>query len=625
MKHSIASAFWFLILTCTGVIGGCTNGSSSPTHPSATHFSVTAPTTVTAGTAFSFTVTVLDASNVAVTSYAGTIHFTSTDVQAIVPVDSVLTNGTANFSATLKTSGSQTLTATDTVTTAITGTSSTISVSPATTHFSITAPTTAVVGMAFPFTVTALDASNVAVTSYAGTIHFTSTDVQAVVPVDSVLTNGTANFLATLQTIGNQTITATDTIAASVTGISNVIVVFSHCLSKGAECPPMFAPCCPGLACIPASTRAFCEPVSQLAPADSRFTSVCNMLTARESHTATLLGNGLVLIIGGDDRTKSLSAAELFNPISRSFAPTADMAEARARHTSTLLNDGTVLVIGGRDASGNALASAESYDPARMSFVPTSKMSNRRESHAATTLSDGRVLVVGGDNTITSLDSAEVFDPASSSFTPTGKMTSSRAFQTATLLKNGKVLVTGGRDGNGNTLASAELYDPTNGLFTQTGRMSSPRKSHTAILLSDGKVLVIGGNNGTVTLATAELFDPVTGSFALTGSMQLGREFHTATLRNDGTVLVAGGANFRPAVNSGAGMGFLPESTATVEVFNPLSRSFTPTSSMVEARSRQTATLLSDGTVVLTGGVDEQIQTAGATIGKILSIAELFQ
>ena len=123
MKHSIASAFWFLILTCTGVIGGCTNGSSSPTHPSATHFSVTAPTTVTAGTAFPFTVTVLDASNVAVTSYAGTIHFTSTDVQAVVPVDSVLTNGTANFSATLKTSGSQTLTATDTVTTAITGTS----------------------------------------------------------------------------------------------------------------------------------------------------------------------------------------------------------------------------------------------------------------------------------------------------------------------------------------------------------------------------------------------------------------------------------------------------------------------------------------------------------------------
>ena len=155
--------------------------------------------------------------------------------------------------------------------------------------------------------------------------------------------------------------------------------------------------------------------------------------------------------------------------------------------------------------------------------------------------------------------------------------------------------------------------------------MSSPRKSHTAILLSDGKVLVIGGNNGTVTLATAELFDPVTGSFALTGSTQLGREFHTATLRNDGTVLVAGGANFRPAVNSGAGMGFLPESTATVEVFNPLSRSFTPTSSMVEARSRQTATLPSDGTVVLTGGVDEQIQTAGATISKILSIAELFQ
>ncbi len=624
MRHSTYFALWLLILTSAGVIGGCTSGSSSPTHPSATHFSVTAPTTAIAGTAFTFTVTALDSSNVVVASYAGTIHFTSTDGQAVIPVNSPLTNGTASFSATLKSSGSQTLTATDTVATSITGTSNLTSVSQLGTHFSITAPTTAVVGTAFPFTVTALDASNVVVTSYAGTIHFTSTDVQAVVPVDSMLPNGTANFSATLKTLGSQTITASDTITASVTGSSNVIVVFSQCLSKGAECAPQFPPCCSGLACIPASLRAFCEPVPQLAPADSRFTSVCNMLTARESQTATLLGDGLVLITGGDDRTISLSTAELFNPSSRSFAPTADMREARARHTSTLLNDGAVLVVGGGDASGTALASAEIYDPTRMSFVATNKMSNRRESHTATTLSDGRVLVVGGDDTKTSLDSAEVFDPASSSFLPTGKMRIARSLQTATLLKNGKVLLTGGRDSAGNSLASAELYDPTSGLFAQTGKMSSPRESHTATLLSDGKVLVIGGNNGTVSLATAELFDPATGSFALTGSMQLGREFHTATLRNDGTVLVAGGAYFRPTVNSGAGIGFLQEATSAAEVFNPLSRSFTPTSSMVEARSRQTATLLRDGTVLLIGGIDEQFQTA-STISKILSIAELFQ
>jgi hypothetical protein len=97
----------------------------------ATHFSVTAPGTATAGTPFSVTVTALDASNAVVTGYTGTVHFTSSDTQAVLPPNSTLTNGVGTFSVTLKTAGAQTIAATDTVTATITGASGTITVTAA--------------------------------------------------------------------------------------------------------------------------------------------------------------------------------------------------------------------------------------------------------------------------------------------------------------------------------------------------------------------------------------------------------------------------------------------------------------------------------------------------------------
>jgi hypothetical protein len=196
-------------------------------------FTITAtPPTVTAGTSFTFTVTAIDVFNAVATGYTGTVHFTSTDGIATLPADYTFTtgaggdNGVHVFSATLKTAGNQTITATDTATTSITGMSNTIVVTAgAATHFLVTAPATANAGTAFNFTVTALDQFNNTATSYGGTVHFTSTDGAATLPVNATLTNGVGTFSATLRTNGNQTITATDTVTGSITGTSNTILV----------------------------------------------------------------------------------------------------------------------------------------------------------------------------------------------------------------------------------------------------------------------------------------------------------------------------------------------------------------------------------------------------------------
>jgi uncharacterized repeat protein (TIGR01451 family) len=199
----------------------------------ATHFSVTAPANATAGSAFSFTVTALDAGNAVATGYTGTVHFTSTDGQAVLPANATLTNGVGTFSATLKTVGSRTLTATDTVTASITGTSGAIAVAAgAATHFSVTAPATASYNTAFSFTVTALDAANNTVPGYAGTVHFTSTDGAATLPANATLASGVGTFSATLRTLGAQTLTATDTVTASINGTSGAITVSSTAVTS---------------------------------------------------------------------------------------------------------------------------------------------------------------------------------------------------------------------------------------------------------------------------------------------------------------------------------------------------------------------------------------------------------
>jgi hypothetical protein len=179
-----------------------------------------------------FTVTAQDSNNNTVTGYSGTVHLSSStdSTAAFVPSSSTLSGGIGAFSVTFDNVGSQTITATDGT---ITTTSGPISVSASTTatHFAVSAPSHAIDGSAFGFTVTALDAKNHVVTGYPDRVNFTSTDVAASLPAGSTLTNGKGTFSATLNTPGHQTITATDAALGSITGTSGSINVAALSIS----------------------------------------------------------------------------------------------------------------------------------------------------------------------------------------------------------------------------------------------------------------------------------------------------------------------------------------------------------------------------------------------------------
>jgi len=274
----------------------------------------------------------------------------------------------------------------------------------------------------------------------------------------------------------------------------------------------------------------------------------------RADYTATLLGNGKVLVAGGydlfinsDDEAPELTnTAELYDPATGKSLFTGSLNVRRVGHTATLLPNGKVLFAGGVGAASSA-TSAELYDPATGQWSLTGNLSGTRVRHAAALLQNGKVLVAGGllleGGQAVYTASAEVYDPDTETWSSTGSLNTPRGFHTLTTLPNGNVLVSGGEvNAFPFQLNTAEIYNPATGLWSTTGTLNTARLHHTATLLSTGQVLVVGGVTSTgVVSNSAELYDHATGTFKTTADLNTGRYNHTATLLNNGKVLVVGG------------------------------------------------------------------------------------
>jgi WD40 repeat protein len=248
-------------------------------------------------------------------------------------------------------------------------------------------------------------------------------------------------------------------------------------------------------------------------PASGMWSAAGSLNQSRSSHTAILLNNGKVLVAGGSRNSGPVATAELFDPGSGpngTWTAAGSLNTARYIHTATLLTNGKVLVVGGIDSTVNPTASAELFDPAsgaNGTWTATPDFPTTVDGHTATLLSNGKVLVAfGGDKSGFALNSSQLFDPAggtNGTWTATGTLNPAREAHKATLLPSGRVLVEGGSSGSG---ADAAVYDPAQGTWTVTGSLKTGRFQHTATLLSDGRVLVAGGYNGGA-LNSAEIYD----------------------------------------------------------------------------------------------------------------------
>ena len=473
-------------------------------------------------------------------------------------------------------------------------------------------------------------------------------------------------------------------------------------------------------------------------PVSATWTTIAPMNSGRGGFNATLLPSGQVLVVGGDSLANfSLADAELFDPSTGKWTVTGSLNTARWGATATLLNNGQVLLVGGYyqapGINSYSLNTAEVYDPATGQFTAAGSMSVTRWGNTATRLPNGRVLIAGGepgDGTTVELydpvqnswsvtgslattrgggcfsillpngqvlmggdlysSGTELYDSSTATWSPGPTMAYLREASSATLLQNGEVLVAGGdnyiyRYGIGEgmfdyfqtPIAGAELlgdaphgtisgpnpqsvnygadgdyvialpdtgyhfvswndgnisasrYDLSHtsdvyvsasfaintytlsyavypGAWITTTTPSTERDRHTATLLSNGQVLVTGGRdtqNGRTTLATSELYDPVSGTWKPTGSLNSARNNHSATLLSNGKVLVTGGYDGSNVLDSS-------------EIYDPVAGTWTTTGSLITGRVLASATSLPNGQVLVTGGQEES--------GGYLDSAELY-
>ncbi len=328
--------------------------------------------------------------------------------------------------------------------------------------------------------------------------------------------------------------------------------------------------------------------------------------------SGTLLGDNKLLVIGGInaiDVVQDRGFVFIFDLAKHTteLKPAGKLVEPRQMHTATLLGNGKILVAGGEGVEPRA--SAELADPASFSSVLTGSMRDRRSKHGAALLADGKVLVVGGSSAglLGATASSEIYDPASGTWSDGPTMANPRVFVTATTLKDGKVLIVGG------PIKSAELFDPTTKSFIRVGNLIDQRVGHVAALLPSGKVLIAGGfseltgpSSAAVT-PSAEVFDPATKAFTKVPPMPTPRGNATATVLKSGVVMVAGGRVELTPLNY---VDFYDEKTNTWQSGTP----------MVLPHAMHTATALGNGDVVVTGSAYGEIWTPVAT-GKTCALA----
>ncbi|MDP9403189.1 MAG: IPT/TIG domain-containing protein [Actinomycetota bacterium] len=274
------------------------------------------------------------------------------------------------------------------------------------------------------------------------------------------------------------------------------------------------------------------------------------LATARTLHTAVLTG-GQVLVAGGVNvdasLEESLSSAQLYDPATATWAPAGSLVFGRVDHSATLLANGDVLLVGGyrgprydedqpddADDSGGPFAPAEVFRAASRTWEAVADNRIHRYSHAATALPDGKVLVTGGysatgdllSGAISPTPSTELYDPGApggpGSWRLVRSLLTPRARHSAVALPGGRVLAVGGVGPDATALASAELYDPGSEprgeRWSDAGARAVAGAAATATVLDNGpcgdncaKVMAAGGGGdykGGSAIAGADLYTP---------------------------------------------------------------------------------------------------------------------
>lgn len=271
-----------------------------------------------------------------------------------------------------------------------------------------------------------------------------------------------------------------------------------------------------------------------------------------------------------------------------------DIALGRWFHSATLLNNGNVLIVGGESKFRTSTKTAEIFNTSSGTWESAGDtLVKRGEGHTATLLDNGNVLIVGGSEEV------EIYNVSTGTFEATGSMEKARSWHAITKLSDGKVLVAGGQDpGSRKAKNTAEIYDPGTGEWIKTGDMQEDHTTDDMVLLDDGRALIAGKK-------FSEVYDPDTGEWSSPSQVMKQRlGGYTLNKISDGTVLLAGGGVVKGARAEKVGGALASHDaflvkTMKVDVYNPDADTWANATSLLSGMENHSATYLSDGTLIM--------------------------
>ena len=301
---------------------------------------------------------------------------------------------------------------------------------------------------------------------------------------------------------------------------------------------------------------------------------VSRMCGPRLAHSAVVLADGRVLVVGGS------VPPEVFDPRSGEWHPTSSSSGAFGFASAQRLIDGRVLVTG--SSPGNPV-NAEIYDPVTDRWVVTGRMNFDRVMHSSVRMADGRVLVAGGDFDGASAVISELFDPATERWTAVGG-TGFEEVPGLALLPDDEILLVGRK--------RTSIFNPATERWRRISDMVHEHKWGATVALPDGRVMVIGGE-GT---AEVEIFDPDLNLWRPGPQLNAVRAVPSAATLPSGEVVVTGGADRFWRVGS------------SVEIFDPVTGDWTAIQPMARPRLAHTISVLHDGSILVTGGTTSVLE-----------------
>lgn len=279
------------------------------------------------------------------------------------------------------------------------------------------------------------------------------------------------------------------------------------------------------------------------ASANDSWASGAPIPTARDSAAAAPVGNGDVLVTGGESNYSAINDSEIYDPTTGSWSSAAPLPQALDYAAAAPLPGGKVLVVGGDGGSG-LTANTEIYDPVSDTWSAAAPLTGGPlELATAVALTDGSVLVTGGSTGgFNATSNSEIYDPNTNAWTAAAPIPNARYAAVGAPLPGGKVLVTSGYDGQ-NVMADSEIYDPTADSWSVATPIPAGREAAAGAALPGGKVLVTGGFTGSNFTADSEIYDTTADAWSQAAPIPGARYVAVAAPLADGTVLVTSGSS----------------------------------------------------------------------------------